>query len=304
MFYKYNSVDGDEESVSSQVSFNRIIANSKATTACFNEEINIVCNTKHRHHLSIVVRVNEDQHGRIFEMELHAHKYLKNNDDGSQIFRESVKYKVDKKDQSADLSSRWYTGAVTFKIQVGGNINPTASAEEANTPPPPPPSSTQVTPICTDANGNVVVVDPPTGAAPFMVQLTLKNMMKAAASSCNDPETLANEKRKAAGQRRQVCLALLLIFLFLGSGALFFPLVEGWTVLDSIYFGMVTITTVGYGDMGPVTVNGRIFTSFYVMSGVGIIGVAVGIVGGYVSRMREDGGGFVAVFSSSLVCSL
>ena len=50
---------------------------------------------------------------------------------------------------------------------------------------------------------------------------------------------------------------------------------------------MVTITTVGYGDMGPSTVPGRMFTSLYVMGGVGIIGVAIGIVGGYVMEQQE-----------------
>lgn len=38
--------------------------------------------------------------------------------------------------------------------------------------------------------------------------------------------------------------------------------------------------------LGPVTVAGRVFTSFYVMAGVGIIGVAVGIVGGYVMEQQ------------------
>ena len=50
---------------------------------------------------------------------------------------------------------------------------------------------------------------------------------------------------------------------------------------------MVTITTVGYGDMGPSSVPGRIFTSLYVMGGVGLIGVAIGIVGGYVMEQQE-----------------
>ena len=50
---------------------------------------------------------------------------------------------------------------------------------------------------------------------------------------------------------------------------------------------MVTITTVGYGDMGPVTQAGRIFTSFFVLGGVGIIGVALGIVGSYVLEQQQ-----------------
>ena len=79
---------------------------------------------------------------------------------------------------------------------------------------------------------------------------------------------------------------------FLASGAIVFPLVEPegsdlTNILNCVYFGMVTITTVGYGDMGPSSVPGRIFTSLYVMGGVGLIGVAIGIVGGYVMEQQE-----------------
>ena len=111
--------------------------------------------------------------------------------------------------------------------------------------------------------------------------------MQAPQAASTDPADMKRERQRSAAARRQVCYALLTILIFLASGAVFFPLVEGWTVLDAIYFGMVTITTVGYGDMGPVTVEGRIFTSIYVMGGVGIIGVAVGIVGGYVMEQNE-----------------
>ena len=86
------------------------------------------------------------------------------------------------------------------------------------------------------------------------------------------PEEKEADAKRKRNQLKQVAFALLAIVLFLGSGAVFYPLVEGWTVLDSFYFGMVTITTVGYGDMGPVTQAGRIFTSFFVLGGVGIIG--------------------------------
>merc|ERR1712159_650009 len=39
--------------------------------------------------------------------------------------------------------------------------------------------------------------------------------------------------------------------------------------------------------MGPVTQAGRIFTSFFVLGGVGIIGVALGIVGSYVLEQQQ-----------------
>ena len=43
----------------------------------------------------------------------------------------------------------------------------------------------------------------------------------------------------------------------------------------------------GYGDLSIESPEGRLFTAFYVLSGVGLIGVAIGIVGGYVIEQQE-----------------
>ena len=55
----------------------------------------------------------------------------------------------------------------------------------------------------------------------------------------------------------------------------FYRLVEGWSLLDSAYFSVVTIATVGYGDLAPHTALGKIFTIVYVFSGIGIFVAAV-----------------------------
>lgn len=53
-------------------------------------------------------------------------------------------------------------------------------------------------------------------------------------------------------------------------GATFYHFVEKLSWVDSIYFTVITLATVGYGDITPVTVAGKIFTIFYVITGVGI----------------------------------
>ena len=65
---------------------------------------------------------------------------------------------------------------------------------------------------------------------------------------------------------------LALVVSLLVSGTTFFTLVEGWSVLDSFYFSVTTLTTVGFGDPAPATAAGKIFTILYIFVGLGVIG--------------------------------
>lgn len=70
-------------------------------------------------------------------------------------------------------------------------------------------------------------------------------------------------------------LLVLITALVLTGGMLFYHLVEKWNLVDSFYFCVVTLTTVGYGDLVPHTATGKIFTSFYILVGIGILGAFV-----------------------------
>jgi voltage-gated potassium channel len=54
-------------------------------------------------------------------------------------------------------------------------------------------------------------------------------------------------------------------------GTVTYVLIEQWTVLDALYFCVVTLATVGFGDLHPTTDLGKLFTIGYIILGVGII---------------------------------
>lgn len=63
---------------------------------------------------------------------------------------------------------------------------------------------------------------------------------------------------------------LVFVSLLLLGGTIFYHNVEGWSYLDSLYFCVVSLATVGYGDFAPKTAPGKIFTIFFLMLGIGV----------------------------------
>lgn len=63
---------------------------------------------------------------------------------------------------------------------------------------------------------------------------------------------------------------LILIAILLISGTVFYSSVEGWEWFDSLYFSVITLSTIGYGDFSPKTTFGKAFTMVYVFVGIGL----------------------------------
>jgi len=87
-------------------------------------------------------------------------------------------------------------------------------------------------------------------------------------------------------------LILTSIFVFIASAGIYFFENEAQpenfsSVFHSGWWAIVTLTTVGYGDVYPITVGGKIFTTFIVLIGVGIVTIPAGLVASALSKARE-----------------
>ena len=90
-----------------------------------------------------------------------------------------------------------------------------------------------------------------------------------------------------------IVFLLLVILLSVVLGTIMY-IVEGSTnpgfntIPESIYWSIVTLTTVGYGDVVPLTIVGKIISSFIMILGYGIIAVPTGIVSSEITKARSN----------------
>ena len=83
------------------------------------------------------------------------------------------------------------------------------------------------------------------------------------------------------GLRSDVDFRILLFILLtlLMSGTFFYWKIEGWSILDSLYFCVMTMSTIGYGDFTPTTNISKGFTIIYTLLSIGVFaGVMTKIV--------------------------
>lgn len=76
---------------------------------------------------------------------------------------------------------------------------------------------------------------------------------------------------RESGLQPEGRVLLALVAVTLAVGTFFYAWAEGWSLFDSLYFCVITLSTIGYGDLTPKTTLGKAFTMFYVVSGVGLL---------------------------------
>ena len=88
-----------------------------------------------------------------------------------------------------------------------------------------------------------------------------------------------------ATDRAKVCS--LMVIGWLALGMFFFAAAEGWSNVESMYFGVVTLTTIGFGDYFPNTPRGVGFHFLFCIFGLGLVATLLGAL----SALAAGGGG-------------
>ena len=60
------------------------------------------------------------------------------------------------------------------------------------------------------------------------------------------------------------------------------------SIFDSLWWAIITLTTVGYGDVYPITVGGKVFTFFILMIGLGIVAIPTGIISSALTKSIDN----------------
>lgn len=69
-------------------------------------------------------------------------------------------------------------------------------------------------------------------------------------------------------------IELLLVIVIVWFGSYYFSILEGRSYFDSLYFSVISITSLGYGDISPQTVWGKIIAMVYAVVGLPLFLVA------------------------------
>jgi voltage-gated potassium channel len=93
--------------------------------------------------------------------------------------------------------------------------------------------------------------------------------------------------KKTIWQYPEFFAAAFALFGLLGIGTITFHFLEKWSWISSFYFSVVTLATVGYGDLTPTTDFSRLITAIYILVGASIALASLGIIGSRYLEIRE-----------------
>jgi voltage-gated potassium channel len=84
--------------------------------------------------------------------------------------------------------------------------------------------------------------------------------------------------------RNKLYIVLVLTFLLLGIGTLGYTFIAGYSFVNALYMTVITISTVGFGEVAPLNENGKLFTIFLIFTSIGIYGYIVTVITEFIAN--------------------
>ncbi len=81
--------------------------------------------------------------------------------------------------------------------------------------------------------------------------------------------------------KRRIIVDLLLLLFVVLLGSLGYVIIEHWSFFDSLYMTVITLTTIGFGEIHPLSPAGRVFTLILIVTGIGTITYTLGSLSAY-----------------------
>ncbi len=82
--------------------------------------------------------------------------------------------------------------------------------------------------------------------------------------------------------RIKIFKAVILVVVLLLVGVAGYKMISGYSYLDALYMTVITMTTVGFGEVRPLDVHSKIFTVFLILASVVILGYALSVITEYI----------------------
>ncbi len=82
-------------------------------------------------------------------------------------------------------------------------------------------------------------------------------------------------------------------------GATFYKFVENWNWIDSVFFAISILTTIGFGELHPASPMSRIFAIFYMLFGIPVMFYTITLLGVYSVEKRGYTHPFKKIFGNA-----
>lgn len=89
---------------------------------------------------------------------------------------------------------------------------------------------------------------------------------------------------RSTGLVEALTVPMLLVNGLLVVGTVGYMTIEGWSLLDAAWMVIITLSTIGYGEIHPLSPEGRVFTLAFIVAGIGVAGRAVSDIARHLAR--------------------